>query len=216
VRPGERKLLDTRVLAGEGKAAKTIRTYTEAVAWFAAAWLVPAGCTGWEQVSTRDVQGWMAWLLDRYSSANASNQFRGLQQFFKWLAAEDGIGDPVGGLRPPHVPEAPVPVFAAGELSRLERACAGRSFQQRRDAVTAVVPSGRSSSGSGQCSSAQFHVTLARCCTSGVRGRFAIWCPFRRLGWVGCPGWRGADWVTGATRPRRPSRGHVSRAARRG
>jgi hypothetical protein len=27
----------------------------------------------------------MAWLLDRYSSAYASNQYRALQQFFKWL-----------------------------------------------------------------------------------------------------------------------------------
>jgi integrase/recombinase XerD len=33
-----------------------------------------------------------------------------------------------------------VPVFTAGELARLERACAGRSFAQRRDtAVTAVL-----------------------------------------------------------------------------
>jgi hypothetical protein len=29
-------------LAAEGKAAKTVRTYTEAVAWFAAAHLIPA------------------------------------------------------------------------------------------------------------------------------------------------------------------------------
>ena len=31
----------------------------------------------------------MAWLLARYSAAYASNQFRALRQFFKWLAAED-------------------------------------------------------------------------------------------------------------------------------
>ena len=35
-------------LAAEGKAAKTVRTHTEAVAWFAAAHLLPrAGCTRW-------------------------------------------------------------------------------------------------------------------------------------------------------------------------
>ena len=34
-------------LAAEGKAAKTVRTYTEAVAWFAAAHLIPrTSCTG--------------------------------------------------------------------------------------------------------------------------------------------------------------------------
>jgi hypothetical protein len=29
----------------------------------------------------------MAWLLGRYSIAYASNQYRGLHQFSKWLAA---------------------------------------------------------------------------------------------------------------------------------
>src|SRR5690242_4412286 len=73
-------------LAAEGKAAKTIRTYTEAVQWFAAACLPgQASRAGWEQVTSRDIQRWMARLLDRYSSAHASNQYRALQQFFKWL-----------------------------------------------------------------------------------------------------------------------------------
>jgi integrase/recombinase XerD len=61
------------------------------------------------------------------------------QQFFKWLAAEEEIPDPMAGLRPPHVPDSPVPVFAAGDLALLERACAGRSFQQRRDAAVIAV-----------------------------------------------------------------------------
>jgi site-specific recombinase XerD len=70
-------------LAADGRAAKTIETYTEAVQWFAATCL--PGLADWEQVSSQDVQRWMAWLLDRYSSAYASNQYRALQQFFKWL-----------------------------------------------------------------------------------------------------------------------------------
>jgi len=71
-------------LAAEGKAAKTIRTYAEAVQWFAATGLSGrSGLGSWEQVSSRDVQRWMAWLLGRYSAAYASNQYRALQQFFK-------------------------------------------------------------------------------------------------------------------------------------
>src|SRR5579859_4177163 len=127
-------------LAAEGKAAKTIRTYTEAVRWFAATSLPGhASRVSWEQVSSRDIQQWMTWLLDRYSSAYASNQYRALQQFFKWLAAEDDIPDPMAGLAPPHVPDRPVPVFADGDLDRLQRACAGRSFAQRRDAAIIAV-----------------------------------------------------------------------------
>jgi site-specific recombinase XerD len=122
-------------LAAEGKAAKTIRTYTEAVQWFAAARLT--GQVSWEQVTSRDIQRWMAWLLDRYSPAYASNQYRALQQFFKWLAAEDELPDPMAGLAPPRVADKLVPVFTAEELTRLEQACAGRSFTQRRD--TAII-----------------------------------------------------------------------------
>jgi site-specific recombinase XerD len=108
------------------------------VQWFAAACL--PGRASWEQVSSRDIQRWMAWLLDRYSSAYASNQYRALQQFFKWLAAEDELPDPMAGLAPPRVPAKLVPVFTGEELTRLEHACAGRSFAQRRDtAIIAVL-----------------------------------------------------------------------------
>ena len=125
-------------LAAEGKAAKTIRTYTQAVQWFATACLPgQASQASWEQVTSRDIQRWMAWLLDRYSSAYASNQYRALQQFFKWLAAEDELSDPMAGLQPPRVTAKLVPVLTPGELTRLEHACAGRSFAQRRD--TAII-----------------------------------------------------------------------------
>jgi site-specific recombinase XerD len=125
-------------LAAEGKAAKTIRTYTEAVQWFAAGRLPgQASRASWEQVGSQDIQQWMAWLLDRYSNAYASNQYRALQQFFTWLAAEDGLPDPMAGLQPPRVTEKLVPVFTGEELAPLEQACAGRSFAQRRD--TAII-----------------------------------------------------------------------------
>jgi integrase/recombinase XerD len=128
-------------LAAEGKAAKTIRTYTEAVQWFAAARLPgQASRASWEQVDGQDIQQWMTWLLDRYSTAYASNQYRALQQFFKWLAAEDQLPDPMAGLQPPPVTGKLVPVFTGEELARLEQACAGRSFAQRRDtAIIAVL-----------------------------------------------------------------------------
>ena len=105
--------------------------------WFAAARLPGQRRASWEQVGSQDIQQWMAWLLDRYSSAYASNQYRALQQFFKWLAAEDELPDPMAGLQPPRVPDKLVPVFTSQELTRLEQACAGRSFAQRRD--TAII-----------------------------------------------------------------------------
>jgi integrase len=44
---------------------------------------------------------------------------------------------PDGRLQPPRVTDKLVPVFTAEELARLEQACAGRSFGQRRD--TAII-----------------------------------------------------------------------------
>jgi integrase/recombinase XerD len=130
-------------LAAEGKAAKTVRTYVEAVAWFAAAHLLErtscTSCTSWEQVTCHDVQRWLVHLLARYSDAYASNQFRALQQFFRWLADEEEVADPMSGLRAPKVTDKLVPVFTSEELPALAKACQGRSFGQRRDAAIIAV-----------------------------------------------------------------------------
>jgi integrase/recombinase XerD len=37
----------------------------------------------------------MVWLLEWYSPAYASNQFRALQQVFKWLAHEEETPNPM-------------------------------------------------------------------------------------------------------------------------
>ena len=127
-------------LAAEGKSAKTVRMYTEAVQRFAAAHLIPAPCwTRWEQVSGQDIQRWMVRLLGRYSDSYASNQYRALQRFFRWRAGEEDLPDPMTRLRPPRVTEKLIPVFSSGELSKLEKACADRSFAQRRDLAIIAV-----------------------------------------------------------------------------
>ena len=108
-------------LAAENKAGKTIGIYTQAVRWFAAAHLLrETDKTRWGQVSRRDVQRWTVRLLDEYSDAYAYQQFRALRQFFRWLAVEDGIADPMAGLRPPKVREKPVPFFSSVERIQTE------------------------------------------------------------------------------------------------
>ena len=127
-------------LAAENKAEKTVRVYIDAVRWFAAAYLLrETDKTRWEQAGADDVRRWMVRLLGEYSDAYAYQQFRSLHQFFQWLASEDGIPDPMARLRPPKVEEKPVPHFSSVELSRLERACQGNSFEDRRDAAILAV-----------------------------------------------------------------------------
>ena len=81
----------------------------------------------------------MTWLLGSYSEAYARQQYRALRQFFGWLSAEEEIPDPMAGLRAPAVRERPVPFFTSVELSRLEKACRGNTFAQRRDAAIVSV-----------------------------------------------------------------------------
>jgi site-specific recombinase XerD len=95
--------------------------------------------TRWDEVDGHDVQRWLVHLLTRYSDAYASNQFRALQQFFRWLAEEEQLPDPMARLRAPKVSEKLVPVFTSEELSALEKTCQGRTFAKRRDAAIIAV-----------------------------------------------------------------------------
>ena len=127
-------------LAAENKAAGTIRIYTEAPLWFAAAYLLgETDKTRWEQIDAQDVRRWVAWLLGSYSPAYARQQYRSLRQFFRWLAAEDELPDPMARLCAPVVRDTPVPFFTSVELSALERACRGNAFPQHRDAAILAV-----------------------------------------------------------------------------
>jgi hypothetical protein len=121
-----------------------VRSYTEAVRRFAAAHPIPHTFrTRWEQVDGRDVQRWLVQLLGRYSDAYASNQYRALRQFFRSLAEEEQLPDPMARLRAPKVTDKLAPVFTSGELPALEKACQGRTFAQRRDAAVIAVLSRR-------------------------------------------------------------------------
>ena len=127
-------------LAAENKAEGTIRIYTDAARWFATSRLLAeTGKTRWEQVDAADVRQWIVWLLGRYSEAYAYQQYRSLQQFFRWLAVEEDLPSPMARLRPPKVIGKPVPFLTSVELSKLGRCCRGGSFEDRRDAAVLAV-----------------------------------------------------------------------------
>jgi site-specific recombinase XerD len=57
---------------------------------------------------------------------------------YAWLVEEQEIQvDPMARMKPPLVPAKPVPIVAADGLKRLFAACAGPSFEARRD--TALI-----------------------------------------------------------------------------
>jgi site-specific recombinase XerD len=119
-------------LRAEKKSPKTIRTYLEAAQWFAAQYLIPSGLSDWSDVKARDVQEWTVTVLGRYSDAYANNQFRALQQFFKWHATEDPEEprpNPVANLKPPKIGDKLVAVFTEDELAALLATCKGGGFR---------------------------------------------------------------------------------------
>jgi integrase/recombinase XerD len=123
-------------LRAEKKSSKTIRTYTEAAQWFAAEYLIPREIKFWPDVKPRHVQEWTVTLLDHYSDSYASNQFRALQQFFKWHATEDPDeprANPMSNLKRPKVSEKLVPIFTEYELTTILATSKGGGFQNRRD-----------------------------------------------------------------------------------
>jgi site-specific recombinase XerD len=123
-------------LRAERKSAKTVRTYLEAAQWFAAGYLIPAGLADWDEVKAKHVQEWIITLLGRYSDSYANNQFRALQQFFRWHATEDPDeprANPMACLKPPKIGDKLVPVFTDEELAALLGTCKGGGFQNRRD-----------------------------------------------------------------------------------
>ena len=67
-----------------------------------------------------------------------SVRYRALQQFFSWLVDEEELkADPMARMKPPRVPEQPVPILSGEHLRALLKTCAGKGFVERRD--TAIV-----------------------------------------------------------------------------
>ncbi|MEK6441863.1 tyrosine-type recombinase/integrase [Pseudonocardia sp. T1-2H] len=72
------------------------------------------------------------------SPSYVARHYRSLQQFYRWLTAEDIIPEsPFARMSAPHVPEKPVPVLTDAKLKRLLATCQGRDFDALRD--TALI-----------------------------------------------------------------------------
>jgi site-specific recombinase XerD len=110
-----------RHLRAERKSDRTIKSYLEALRLFAAH---QAGADVLE-ASRADVENFIVDQLERHKPATAANRFRSLQQLYKWADAESLIdANPMAGLKPPSVPETPVPVVTDEHLRKLLAACA--------------------------------------------------------------------------------------------
>jgi site-specific recombinase XerD len=85
----------------------------------------------------RSRRSWLT-LLARWKPATAANRYRFLKAFYAWLEDEGEItADPTAKMKPPTIPEQPIPILPDDALRRLFAACAGKDFEARRD--TAMI-----------------------------------------------------------------------------
>jgi site-specific recombinase XerD len=82
------------------------------------------------------VEEWINDLLGRYKATTAHQRYRGLQRFLSWYATIDDaetFRSPMAKMRPPRLPEYLPEVLTIDQLRALLAACAGRTFEDRRD-----------------------------------------------------------------------------------
>jgi integrase len=135
-------------LRADGKSEKTLDSYSEAADQFigflteppplpaeAAELLdVARPVTGPRDVTPTHLRAFMGYLQEGHRPSTVNNRYRGLQQWFRWMADEDEIDySPFAKLRPPTVPETPVPVVPVEQIRAVLATCRGRTFVNLRD-----------------------------------------------------------------------------------
>jgi site-specific recombinase XerD len=109
-----------------------------------ATWATARGIDDPADVTATDLEAFQTWGLTRTTrrgkTASASSvvqAHRNLRVFFRWLAATDGIENPLATVAIPKTDDKAVDVFPLADLRALLDACKGRTFLDRRD--TALV-----------------------------------------------------------------------------
>jgi site-specific recombinase XerD len=124
----------TRSLRARNRSPKTIAGHLEAARLLAE----HAGGADVLTLTRADIDGFVADQLSRHRPTTAAVRFRSLQQFYRWAVEEEFLQtSPMTGLRPPSIPDAPVPILDERSIKALLAAMNGRGFDDRRD--TAIV-----------------------------------------------------------------------------
>jgi site-specific recombinase XerD len=80
------------------------------------------------------VEVYLADLGSKWKPSTVQTRYKGLRLFFQWAEDEGEITrSPMEKMRPPLVPEQPVPVLSEDELRTLLKGCEGKHFDDRRD-----------------------------------------------------------------------------------
>lgn len=129
-----------RMLRARGRAPLTLKVYSEAAHQFESF----CAAQGWDSspalLERRHVEDFILDQIERHSPATACNRFRALNTFFRWLVAEEELAaNPMARMRSPQVTVRPPDVLSLDQVRAMLKACAGRSFAERRDTALITV-----------------------------------------------------------------------------
>ena len=125
-----------RHLRAENRSEHTIASYLDSLCQ-AEAFLAGRGRT-LVDARREDLEAFLGELLQRRAPETVATRYRRLRVLYRWLEEEDEItANPMAKMKPPIIPEQPVPVVPEDGLRRLLATCAGKSFEDRRD--TALI-----------------------------------------------------------------------------
>lgn len=86
------------------------------------------------EIGKEQIEGYITDRLAEASDSTANQEYRSLQQFFRWLFEEGDIDvNPFDRMRPPKIEEKEVPVITDEQMMKLLKACDGTAFEDRRD-----------------------------------------------------------------------------------
>ncbi len=113
-----------RSLRASNKSDRTVEIYAGAAGRLIGFLRDKGMPTAAEKVGREHLEAFTADQLARFKPATASQRYRALAQFFKWLAEEGEIREnPFARMKPPRVPESPAPVISDEHLTKLIKAC---------------------------------------------------------------------------------------------
>ena len=116
-------------------APRTIETYTSACRQFAAFLAAQGMPRTVETIHREHIEAFIRDLLERWKPATAHNRYAGVQALFRWAVDEELVKvSPMAKMRPPKIPESPVPVLRREQLEALLSVVKrDKSFLGRRD-----------------------------------------------------------------------------------
>jgi site-specific recombinase XerD len=123
-----------RSLLAENKSPRTVRIYTTAVSRYVDYAREQGLPLNGGDARREHVEGFVASLLDFRAANTAATYYRSLRRFFGWLEDEEEIPtSPMKKMKPPQVPETPVPVLSDDQIKALLKTCTAKTFADRRD-----------------------------------------------------------------------------------